>query len=252
MLKLPHNSFNKLVVTGGSLLSWIGGFLKTSFLKLNLKSVQVILRTLTVTILLSIGIQHGLDHAWSLHGILVLFHYGDFLTLRILRQNGEIHVEAKNKAQVGIVHAEDVEFECACLSKPLLHLKDGLILLSSDDLLNLHDSLLCLLVHNHDVPLVLLEEGILLRDNPARVLVLLQVVVLEHDSDGYHILSRHVLLSVAKDLVSAGHQGHGLYHVLNLLQLGFVSIEKSNLGSLLWSEFAEGLDAAISDLVLLQ
>jgi hypothetical protein len=40
--------------------------------------------------------------------------------------------------------------------------------------------------------------------------------------------------------------------VLNLLQLGFVSIEKSNLGSLLWCEFAEGLDAAISDLVLLQ
>ena len=224
------------------------GRLDASLFKLAQEDLWVVVGS--VAILGVLTLHHGLDEAGALDSLLILDRVLLDDTVGVVLHHVHLDLDFLVKANVAIVHEEALESEFSSATESLLHLELDFVAVVGLQALDL-DHVVTAVVTNHDVPVRLLQEGVVLRVDVGWGLVRRQVVVLNVDADRDDIGGCHGLLAFDARFSAGGDEGHHGDHLLELSVLGLVAIEEVQLGTLLLSEAAEGLDLTIGDLVLL-
>jgi len=193
-----------------------------------------------------------LNETWSLDGFLVLL--GVFLnhSVGVVSEHVNLNADLLVEANEAVVHDKAVELELAGATESLLHLELADIGVDSLEAFDLDDVLLGLGVDDDDVPVALLDEGVVSGVDVAGADCLGQLVVLNVDGERDDVAGRDGRLALHFHFLVNRHKRHHFDYFLKLDQLGLVALEESEFGALLGGHAAEGLDLAVGDLVLAQ
>ena len=147
----------------------------------------------------------------------------------------DVHLDVQLlvEAHVAVIAEVAVEGELAGAAEALLHLElADVAAVFGLETLDLDNVLLGLSVHDHDVPVSLANEWVVLRVDVSRALVLRQVVIGDGDLESDDVAGCDDLFAIDTDLVRNSDQRHDLDDFLKLGKLGLVSTEEVKFGAL--------------------
>jgi len=198
------------------------------------EKVWVIVRAVIILFFFLLSLEHSLDEAWALNGVVVLLGVFVQHTVRVILLDINLNAHLLVEADVAVVADVAVEGELASTTEFLLHLELHLVgAFLAPQSLNLDDILLGLRVDDDDVPVGTADEWVILRVDVTWAMICGQIVVCDRNGECDNIAGSDSFFTFNVHLICHSDDWHASPDdFFELGELGLIASEETKFGAL--------------------